>query len=101
MSYPPPDIDGVGRVAYRGDLGNIDPEAGFVPCWTKILLSGSMPPIVLSEGGPFDEDHCPFASAGIGIHIPIALNDAGSAAFDAWFSTPSGWMKGLFVDRTV
>ncbi len=101
VGFPPPDIDGVGRVAYRVDLLPIDQQADPVPCNNKILLSGLLPPIEISEGGVFDEDHCPFASAGIGVHIPIALNDAGSAAFDAWFSTPSGWVKGIFVDRTV
>ena len=86
MTYPPPDIDGVGRVAHRGDLGPIDQQGDPVPCNNKILLSGLLPPIEISEGGLFDEDHCPFASAGIGVHIPIALNDAGSAAS----STPGG-----------
>jgi hypothetical protein len=102
VSFPPPDIDGVGRVAFQAHLKPIDPEAPDVPCNNKILLSGLTPPIELSEGGFVESEQCPFASAGtVGLHKGIAVNDAGSAAFDANLSTPSGPVIAIFVDRTV
>lgn len=61
-----------------------------------------IPPIELSEGGFDASEHCPFERVGTsGAHKPIALNDAGSAAFDANFATLSGSAIAIFVDRTV
>ena len=93
---PSPDIDGVGRVAYFGSIQALSEP---FPCDDKILLSGLNPPIELSEGGILRDD-CPFRL--LDVLMPIALNDAGSAAFVGNFSTASGdTVKAVFVDRTV
>jgi hypothetical protein len=90
---PAPDIDGVGRVAYFASIASQDPI-----CDDRILLSGTNPPLVLASGGVLRDD-CTFRI--LDTTIPIAANDAGSAAYAGEFSTPGGPVKAVFVDETV
>jgi hypothetical protein len=91
LTRPAPDIDGVGRVAYRAGIDPAD-------CNDRILLSGTNPPLLLASGGGDVED-CAFI--GVENEIPIASNDAGSAAYAGDFSTPGGSVDAVFVDATV
>ncbi len=94
MLRPGPDVDGVGRVAY---FASIAPSQGPI-CDDRILLSGTNPPLVLATGGVLRDD-CPFRI--LDVTIPIASNNAGSAAFSGNFSTPGGSVEAVFVDQTA
>lgn len=91
---PAPDIDGVGRVAYFASIA-----AEGTICDDRILLSGLDPPLVLATGNGWVDLGCPFLS--LSDAIPIALNDAGSAAFVGTLSIPDEWVDAIFVDGTV
>ncbi len=94
MLRPAPDIDGVGRAAYFASIAAPDGPI----CDDRILLSGTNPPLVLATGGILRDD-CPFRN--LDVTIPIASNDAGSAAFSGEFSTPGGSVDAVFVDQTA
>lgn len=91
---PAPDIDGEGRVAYFASIASGEDPI----CDDRILLSGTDPPLLLAAGGG-SRDDCAFSY--LDVTIPIASNDASSAAYAGQFSTPGGSVNAVFVDESV
>jgi len=94
LNRPAPDMDGAGRVAYFASLETAEPT-----CDDRILLSGTDPPLVIASGGVLRTD-CPFGN--LLATVPIAVNDAASAAYAGDFWTPQDpFVDAVFVDETV
>lgn len=94
LNRPAPDMDGAGRVAYFASLETAEPT-----CDDRILLSGADPPLVIASGGVLRTD-CPFGN--LLATVPIAVNDAASAAYAGDFWTPQDpFVDAVFVDETV
>jgi hypothetical protein len=94
---PHPDIDGVGRVAFEGELASSPGLA----CQDRIWLSGPADPIFVDWGGPLDPT-CSFM--GLSTTVPLAMNDHGAVAYVGTFYAPAEvdpFVDAVFADGAV